>query len=254
MIGSVSTKSKKKSSKNSSPIINLPDSPIGDSSAEISANIHVVESSTAKSKSGGKKKGKKKNKAEKTPKEKTEKAESNDEKRKPRYPCLICEEEHFTRDCPHRVEVAKIVKGSQTPAVLKDPFPKDSKMIGSSSSASEEPILMMSHVRIVTRSQDYGSKSPVDGKEAESSHSNPSTSAPGSDSLQIEKPNLDLVIKTPAKGVLRRSTFNPHARAAQNYNIVEDLAVSPSTMSALEVLQSCLAQRKLLLSAIGAVD
>ena len=127
-------------------------------------------------------------------------------------------------------------------------------MIGSSSSASEEPILMMSHVRIATRSQDYGSKNLVDGKEAKSSHSNPSTSAPGPDPLQIEKPNPDLVIKPPAKGILRKSAFNPHARAAQNYNIVEDLAVSLSAMSALEVLQSCPAQRKLLLSAIGAVD
>ena len=184
MIGTVNTKSKKKSSKNSSPIITLPDSPTGESSPEITADIHAVESSTAKSKNGGKKKGKKKDKADKAPKERKEKSESNDEKRKPRYPCLICEEDHFTRDCPHRAEVVKIVKGSPTPAVLKDPFPKqESKMIGSSSSASEEPILMMSHVRIATRSQDYGSKSPFDGKEAESSHSNPSTSAPGSDPL-----------------------------------------------------------------------
>ena len=61
----------------------------------------------------------------------------------------------------------KFVKGSQQPAVLKDPFPtQDSKMIGSTSNASEEPILMMSHVRIATRSQDYGSKNHVDGKEA----------------------------------------------------------------------------------------
>ena len=152
MIGTVNTKSKKKSSKNYSPIITLPDSPTGESSAELSADIHVVESSTAKSKTGGKKKGKKKNK-EKNSKEKPEKAEPTDEKRKPRYPCLICDEDHYTRDCPHRAEVAKIVKGSQTPAVLKDPFPnQDSKMIGSSSSANEEPILMMSHVRIATRS------------------------------------------------------------------------------------------------------
>lgn len=218
----------------------MPDSPTGESSPEISADIHVVESSTAKTKNGGKKKGKKKNKADKTPKEKTEKMETNDEKPKPRYPCLICEEDHFTRDCPHWAEIVKIVKGSPTPAVLKDPFPKqESKMIGSSSSASEEPILMMSHVRVATRSHDYGSKSPVDGKEAESSHSNPSTSVSGSDPLQIEKPNPDLVIKPPAKGILRKSTFNPHARAAQNYNIVEDLAVSPLAMSALEVLQPC---------------
>ena len=36
--------------------------------------------------------------------------------------------------------------------------------------------------------------------------------------------------------------------------IIEDSAISPSTMSALEVLQSLPAQRKFLLSAIGAVD
>ena len=60
MIGTVNTKSKKKSLKNSSPIITLPDSPKGESSPEISANIHVVETSTDKSKSGGKKKGKNK--------------------------------------------------------------------------------------------------------------------------------------------------------------------------------------------------
>jgi len=139
---------------------------------------------------------------------------------------------------------------------LKDPFPtKDSKVVVSSSNTSEEPITMMSHVRIATQSQDFGSKNPVDGKEAESSNSNTSTTPPlGSAPLQIEKPNLDLVIKPPAEGIFRKSSFNPHARAAQNYNIVEDLAVAPSAMSALEVLQSCPAQCKLLLSAIGAVD
>ena len=106
MIGTVNTKSKKKSSKNSSPIITLPDSLIGYSSTELSADIHVVESSTAKSKTGGKKKGKKKNKTDKNSKEKPEKAESTNEKCKPRYLCLICDEEHFTRDCPHCAEVA----------------------------------------------------------------------------------------------------------------------------------------------------
>ena len=138
MIGTVNTKSKKKSSKNSSPIITLRDSPSGESSLELSFDIHVVESSTAKPKNGSKKKGKKKKDKEKNPKEKPEKAEPSEEKRKPRYPCLICDEDHYTRDCPHRAEVAKIVKGSQTPAALKDPFPaQDSKMIGSSSSANE---------------------------------------------------------------------------------------------------------------------
>lgn len=69
MIGTINTKSKNKSSKNSSPIITLPDSPTGDSSAELSADIHVVESSSTKSKFGAKKKGKKKNKVDKNPKE-----------------------------------------------------------------------------------------------------------------------------------------------------------------------------------------
>ena len=106
-----------------------------------------METSTAKSKNGNKKKGKKN---KKNSKEKTDKNESNDEKRKPRYPCYICDEDHFTMECPHRAEVAKFVKGSQ-PVVLKDPFPnQDSKMVGSTSTASEEPILMMSHVRIAT--------------------------------------------------------------------------------------------------------
>ena len=63
VIGSVSTgKSKKKSSKTTYPIITLPDSPKGDYSLEISTDIHVVETSTTKSKNGGKKKGKNKRK------------------------------------------------------------------------------------------------------------------------------------------------------------------------------------------------
>jgi hypothetical protein len=41
---------------------------------------------------------------------------------------------------------------------------------------------------------------------------------------------------------------------AQNYSIVEDLAQAPSAMSSLEVLQSCPAQQKELLKAIGGID
>ena len=60
----------------------------------------------------------------------------------------------------------------------------------------------------------------------------------------------ELTIKPP-KGVVHKLTFNPRARAAQHYNIVEDLAQSPSAMSTLEVLQNCPSQRQALLSAIG---
>ena len=53
---------------------------------------------------------------------------------------------------------------------------------------------------------------------------------------------------------MKRTVHNPNARAAQNYNIVEDLAQAPCSMSALEVLQSCPPQRKALLDSLGAVD
>lgn len=43
----------------------------------------------------------------------------------------------------------------------------------------------------------------------------------------------------PPKGVVQTSNFNPHARAYEKYNIIEDLVMSPSTISALEVLQTC---------------
>ena len=108
MIGTVNTKRKKKSSKNYSPIITLPDSPKGESSPEVSAEIHVVETSMTKSKSGSKNKGNNKNK--RNSKEKTDKDESNDEKRKPRYPCFICEQDHFTKECPYRDEVTNLLK------------------------------------------------------------------------------------------------------------------------------------------------
>ena len=76
MIGSVSIKSKKNSSNNSSPIITLPDSLKGDSSTEVSADVHVVDSFTTKfrSKENGK------NKKNQNSKDKTNTNESIDEK------------------------------------------------------------------------------------------------------------------------------------------------------------------------------
>jgi len=40
----------------------------------------------------------------------------------------------------------------------------------------------------------------------------------------------------------------------QNYNIVEDLALSPSVMLMFEVLQNCPSKKHALLSAIGGID
>lgn len=58
----------------------------------------------------------------------------------------------------------------------------------------------------------------------------------------------------PPKATLRKATQHPNARAAQHYSIVKDLAQAPCAMLALEVLQSCPARRKALLSAIDGLD
>jgi hypothetical protein len=58
----------------------------------------------------------------------------------------------------------------------------------------------------------------------------------------------------PRKVVVWKLAFNPHARVAHNYNIVEDLAQAHSAMSALVVLQICPTQWKALLKAISGID
>jgi hypothetical protein len=110
------------------------------------------------------------------------------------------------------------------------------------------------NVALTTRAKDYSpSKEKVDDLPPSLVQPSPVT-PPTNGPLHLERPSLDTVLRPPPKGVVRKSAFNPHARAAQNYNIVEDLAQAPSAMSALEVLQTCPAQRKALLKAIGGID
>ena len=47
---------------------------------------------------------------------------------------------------------------------------------------------------------------------------------------------------------------NPHPKASRNYSVVDDLAQSPATISALEVLQTFLPQRKILLTYLKAIN
>ena len=58
----------------------------------------------------------------------------------------------------------------------------------------------------------------------------------------------------PQKSTLQKEIFNPNARAAQFYNVVEDLTQEPCAISTIEVLQSCPTQCKNLLTALGALD
>jgi hypothetical protein len=90
-------------------------------------------------------------------------------------------------------------------------------------------------------------------------YSKPSTSKKGKEvelpslPLQIEKTLGETMTRIP-KGAFKKASHNPNARAAQNYSVVEDLSQTPCAMSALEVLQSCPAQRKALLTALGSTE
>jgi hypothetical protein len=97
---------------------------------------------------------------------------------------------------------------------------------------------------IATRMHDYGMPNTSEkGKEAK----NPPLP------LQIEKTLGETMTCIP-KGVFKKSSHNPNARATQNYSVVEDLSQTPCTMSSLEVLQSCPSQRKAMLATLGSVE
>ena len=107
-------------------------------------------------------------------------------------------------------------------------------------------------INVATRSKDYQTLTPSIGKEEEGT---PSSSTPsGSGPLHIERPNPNSIVRPPSRGVLQKSSYNLNAQATQHYNIFEYLAKVPSTISTLEVLQSCPPQWKSLLTAIGGID
>ena len=82
--------------------------------------MNVVQANPIDNTSIGKKKGKRKAKAD-TPKLDSSKYRADDgSQRKLKYPCLICDEENYTKDYPWRAEVSQLLKGTQgTLAVLK---------------------------------------------------------------------------------------------------------------------------------------
>jgi hypothetical protein len=92
------------------------------------SEVNVVQSTpTSKNKS---KKGKGRNKEDKNNNPQSDKAKTqptkDKDKHKPRYPFLICGDDHYMKDCPRCAEVMKFLQGtpkSPTPVVLSQPFP-----------------------------------------------------------------------------------------------------------------------------------
>ncbi|MCY6488273.1 hypothetical protein, partial [Actinobacillus pleuropneumoniae] len=82
--------------------------------------------------------------------------------RKPNHPCLICDEDHWTREFPYKAELRKFFKNSKTSAVLTDPFPNPGTNLVASENASLSQVLMFSISKqqndalIMTRNKDYG--------------------------------------------------------------------------------------------------
>ena len=110
----------------------------------LTSKINVMSSDKGKNEKqlGGKKKGKNKKKQNNSPQEKS--SDSSSSARKSRYPCLICNNENFTRDCLHHSEVSKLMKNYNTSTVLTDPFPKSETNMVATDQASTSQVLMLS--------------------------------------------------------------------------------------------------------------
>jgi len=217
IIGSVNSTSKKNSAnpgKQKSNASNENTSQVTSHPSNTS-EINAIQSTTADKASKGKKKGKGKSKPDQPKLDSPKPPPEESAKRKPKYPCLICDEDHFTRDCPRRSEVSHLLKGAPgTPAVLKEPFPsQQTQMVANpdqSSSPFDSQVFMAGTIpiHISTRTKDYPSSV---GKEPEiPSSAPPSSSGP----LHIERPSTETPIRPPPKGVLRKSSYNPNAHAA----------------------------------------
>lgn len=84
------------------------------------SKVHAIQSTTEDKASKGNKNRKGKEKYD-TPKQDPLNSSADDaSKRKLKYPCLICEEDHYTKDCPRHTKVSPF---EGTPVVLKEPFP-----------------------------------------------------------------------------------------------------------------------------------
>jgi len=95
--------------------------------------VNTIQSSdSGRPQVGNKKKGKGKQNHNGSKPENNQNLSTNDSlKRKPKYPCLICEGDHYMKECPHRDEVNHFLKGNNpTPTILTNIFPPQKKTSG----------------------------------------------------------------------------------------------------------------------------
>ena len=114
------------------------------------SGVHIVQSTNPKAtqQPEGKKKQRKKGKGDKKPIDNA--GGGNTEKKKSKYLCNLCKENHSTHQCPQLVEAQKLL-AQQQPIVLTNPFPHGKNLTQASSSAeggSQGPL----HLRVILHS------------------------------------------------------------------------------------------------------
>jgi hypothetical protein len=142
------------------------------------SEVNVVQSTPASKTKFRKGRGKNKEGKNTNPNEQTKSSPIVDDRdrRKPRYPFLMCGDDHYAKDCPRRAEVTKFLQGTPKPSttvVLSQPFPSQqqaSLVIHDQPSTSTQSYVLMctgdsmkNNVALTTRAKDYTpSKEKVD--------------------------------------------------------------------------------------------
>jgi hypothetical protein len=139
------------------------------------SDVHSVQSTNPKAtqQPDGKKKQCKKGKGDKKPTNNV--GGGNTEKRKSKYLCNLCAEDHPTHQCPRLAEAQKLLS-QQQPVVLTNPFQHGKNLTQASTSteggsqgpppssnnpASVNVYMMKGDAYISTRAHDYTSQAPL---------------------------------------------------------------------------------------------
>jgi hypothetical protein len=158
--------------------------------SEKTFEVNAVQSTPAGKNKSKKGRGKN-NEGKNTPQaEKTKTTPVDDrDKRKPRYPCLICGDDHYMKDFPRRGEVTKFLQGAPkppAPVVFSQPFPSQQQaqlVIHDQPSSSTTSYVLMctgdskkNNVALTTQAKYYSpSKEKVDDLPPSSAQPSPTT-------------------------------------------------------------------------------
>jgi hypothetical protein len=180
-----------------------PATPTGKTSEVNAIQSTPTDKNKSKNGRGKNKEGKNNNQPEQT---KTPPVEDRD-KHKPRYPCLICGDDHYTKDFPRCAEVTKFLQGTPKPftlTVLSQPFSSQQQaqlVIHDQPSTSTTSYVLMcngdskkNNVALTTRAKDYSSsKEKVDDLPPALVQPSPPT-PPTNGPLHLERLSLDTVL------------------------------------------------------------